>query len=133
MSGVVTMWRLLLQLLLLIHPQNWLSLLYQVQYDVIYQCASFTVLVCVFVCCRLFIYLFLESDISNEQFQCMVEWLKHNISPTTQVNSFMEKTAVKRAEWIRINRGESFENILREYPRLFDTPGMVSMMPQVLV
>ena len=56
----------------------------------------------------------------------MIEWLKHNVAPSSQVNSFMEKTAVKKAEWIRKNPGQSFDNILKEYPPLFDTPGMVS-------
>ena len=64
-----------------------------------------------------------ESDLPSEQFQSMVEWLKYNAAPTSQVNSFMEKTTVKRAEWIRKNTGESFGNILKEYPRLFDTQG----------
>ena len=68
---------------------------------------------------------FTESDLSDEQCKSMAEWLKHNLAPVAQVTSFMEKTAVKRAEWIRNNRGQSFDNILQEYPRLFDTPGMV--------
>ena len=38
----------------------------------------------------------------------------------------MEKTAVKRVAWIRDNPGQPFDNIIQEYPRLFDTPGMVS-------
>ena len=57
-----------------------------------------------------------ESDLPSEQFQSMIEWLKHNVAPSSRVNSFMEKTAVKRAEWIRKNHGQSFHNILKEYP-----------------
>ena len=45
----------------------------------------------------------------------MVEWLKHNVDPSPQVNSFKEKTAVKRAEWIRKSSRQSFDNILKEY------------------
>ena len=67
-----------------------------------------------------------ESDLPSEQFQSMIEWLKHNVVPSSQVNSFMETTAVKREEWIRKNPGQSFDNILKKYPRLFDTPGMMS-------
>ena len=62
------------------------------------------------------------SELPSEKFQSMVEWLKYNVAPSSQVNSFMEKTAVKRAEWIRKNTGQSFGNILKEYPRLFNTP-----------
>lgn len=66
-----------------------------------------------------------DCDLSSEEFESMTEWLKHNVEPVSQVSSFMKKTAVKRAEWIRNNPGQPFDNILREYPRLFDTPGMV--------
>lgn len=69
--------------------------------------------------------IFTESDVTSEEFQSMVEWLKHNVSPPSQVLSFMEKTAVNRAEWIRLNPGEPFDNIIKEYPRLFNTPGKV--------
>ena len=62
-----------------------------------------------------------ESDLPSEQFKSMVEWLKHNVARSSRVNSFMEKTAVKRAERIGKNPGQSFYNILKEYPRLFDT------------
>ena len=54
-----------------------------------------------------------ESHLPSEQFKSMVEWLKHNVVPFSQVNSFMEKTAVTRAEWIRKNSGQSFDNILK--------------------
>ncbi|XP_033104574.1 uncharacterized protein LOC117107122 [Anneissia japonica] len=38
---------------------------------------------------------FLETDLSDDQYSSMVEWLKHNTEPLSQVKSFMEKTAVE--------------------------------------
>jgi ribosome biogenesis GTPase A len=38
-----------------------------------------------------------------------------------------KKPAIKRAAWIRENPGITVEAILKEHPRLFDTPGMVSV------
>ena len=61
------------------------------------------------------------KTIDNPNRENIVEWLKHNVARSSRVNSFMEKTAVKRAERIGKNPGQSFYNILKEYPRLFDT------------
>ncbi|XP_033124873.1 uncharacterized protein LOC117123132 [Anneissia japonica] len=69
-----------------------------------------------------------SDDLTTEEFHKMVEWLKHNIAPASQITLFMKKTAAKRAEWIRANPGQPFNNIMTEYPRLFDMPGMVSIL-----
>lgn len=57
----------------------------------------------------------------------MTEWLRHNTTPSSQVHIFMEKTAVKRAEWIRGNTGQDLQKVVQEFPRLFHTPGMVEL------
>ena len=55
-----------------------------------------------------------------------MEWLKHHVEPLTKVKEFMSKTSVKRASWIREHSDLSVGAILKEHPRLIDTPGMVS-------
>lgn len=72
-----------------------------------------------------------DCDTTEEQFKSMTEWLKHNTTPSSQVHIFMEKTAVKRAEWIRGNTGQGLQKVVQEFPRLFDTPGMVSKIVSV--
>ena len=72
--------------------------------------------------------MFSETSLTSEEFESMVEWLRHNVAPLSQVRTFMEKTAVKRAELIRsLDDGTSHNNIVTDYPRLFDMPGMVSI------
>jgi hypothetical protein len=56
------------------------------------------------------------------------EWLKGNSEPLSTVNNFMEKTASSRAQWIRKNADLRIEEVIKEYPRLFDTPGMVLLI-----
>ncbi|PIK62632.1 hypothetical protein BSL78_00424 [Apostichopus japonicus] len=64
-----------------------------------------------------------DCSVSETDDYAMKEWLKNHIEPLSQVHEFMEKTTIKRAEWIRkswfIN-----SSILKEYPRLIDIPGM---------
>ena len=55
----------------------------------------------------------------------MVEWLKHHVEPPSKVKEYMQKTSVNRAAWIKENPQLSISDILKEHPRLFDTPGMV--------
>ena len=60
----------------------------------------------------------------------MVEWLKHHVEPLHKVKEFMGKTSVKRASWIREHSDLPVGAILKEHPRLIDTPGMVSISCQ---
>jgi hypothetical protein len=53
-----------------------------------------------------------------------VEWLKYHVEPLIKV--FMSKMSVKRASWIREHSDLSVGALLKEHPRLIDTPGMVS-------
>ncbi len=62
----------------------------------------------------------------QEDHQGMKEWLKHHTEPATKVKKFMEKTVINRAKWIRENKDLPIQTVITEYPRLFDTPGMVS-------
>ena len=56
----------------------------------------------------------------------MTEWLKHHVEPVTMVKTYMEKTVIPRARWIKENSELTIGAIMTQYPRLFDTPGMVS-------
>lgn len=58
----------------------------------------------------------------------MKEWMKTNSEPLSTVKEYMEKTAFNRAEWIRKNSDLSMQEVIKEYPRLFDTPGMVLLI-----
>ena len=71
---------------------------------------------------------FWETYLTTDQFQCMVEWLKHNVVHYPKSVHLWKKTAVKRAELIRMNNEESHENVVWNYPRLFDIPGMGSIL-----
>lgn len=53
----------------------------------------------------------------------MTVWLKNNRAPTMQVREYMRKTASAR---LKEFKGETdIGEVLRDYPRLLDTPGMV--------
>ncbi|XP_058651081.1 uncharacterized protein LOC131551888 isoform X1 [Onychostoma macrolepis] len=56
----------------------------------------------------------------------MTEWLKNNIWPLSQVEQYMKETSIHRAKWIRDNGTKTMMEIFKEYPRLLDTPGMIS-------
>jgi len=58
----------------------------------------------------------------------MIEWLKNNRSPHSQVMEFMRHTAPHRAAWIRSLGTKTVEEINAEYPRLHDSPGMVRII-----
>ncbi|XP_049333160.1 uncharacterized protein LOC111195806 isoform X2 [Astyanax mexicanus] len=67
-----------------------------------------------------------ETEISDERAEAMMEWLKNNIRPLSQVEEYMKQTAIHRAKWIREHGSKTMEEIKREYPRLLDTPGMIA-------
>lgn len=52
--------------------------------------------------------------------------VKNHTEPSATVKTFMEKTVINRAKWIRANTELPIRAVMDEYPRLFDTPGMVS-------
>ncbi|KAG1941532.1 uncharacterized protein si:dkey-286j15.1 [Pimephales promelas] len=66
-----------------------------------------------------------ESQLSSDVIQKMIEWLKNNRSPHSQVMEFMRHTAPHRAAWIRSLGTKTVEEINAEYPRLHDSPGMI--------
>ena len=51
--------------------------------------------------------------------------MKNHIEPVAMVKTYMEKTVVSRARWIKENSELTISEIMTQYPRLFDTPGMV--------
>ncbi len=63
----------------------------------------------------------------SERATQMTEWLKNNIWPASQVEQYMKETAIQRAKWIRDNGSKTIMEIVKEYPRLLDTPGMVGL------
>ncbi|CAM4579088.1 unnamed protein product [Leuciscus chuanchicus] len=67
-----------------------------------------------------------ESESSLTELHTMIEWLKNNRSPHSQVEELMIRTAPHRAAWIRSSGTKTVEEINREYPRLYDFPGMIS-------
>nr|XP_054591303.1 uncharacterized protein LOC129155133 isoform X3 [Nothobranchius furzeri] len=73
-----------------------------------------------------------EPTVSPERAIQMTEWLKNNIWPPSQVSQYMLETAIQRAQWIRSNGTMSIREIMAEFPRLVDTPGMISQDFSVL-
>ncbi|XP_032366173.1 uncharacterized protein LOC116684900 [Etheostoma spectabile] len=73
-----------------------------------------------------------EPTITPERAIQLTEWLKNNIWPQSQVGQHMLETALHRAQWIRSNGTTSLLDIITEFPRLVDTPGMISQDFSVL-
>ncbi|XP_034089809.1 uncharacterized protein LOC117557924 [Gymnodraco acuticeps] len=67
-----------------------------------------------------------EYDVPPEKLLEMVEWMKVNRYPVSQVEDYMNQTALHRGKWIRSNGSKSLPEILTEFPRLLDNPGMIS-------
>ncbi|XP_052449210.1 uncharacterized protein LOC128011128 [Carassius gibelio] len=67
-----------------------------------------------------------ESNVDSERATQMTEWLKNNIWPASQVEHYMKETVIQRAKWIRDHGSKTIMEIVKEYPRLLDTPGMIS-------
>ncbi|XP_071811145.1 uncharacterized protein [Apostichopus japonicus] len=74
----------------------------------------------------------MENNDFSEDLSSMVTWLKCHIAPADQVIEFMAKTAKARAADIRDNKQKKFSDILKEYPRLIDTDGMVEQDFKIL-
>lgn len=68
-----------------------------------------------------------EATVTEERAIEMTQWLKNNVWPQQQVAEFMQETVVYRAQWIRTNGTKSIQDIIAEFPRLVDTPGMVRL------
>ncbi|XP_056102916.1 uncharacterized protein LOC130082154 [Rhinichthys klamathensis goyatoka] len=66
------------------------------------------------------------SILSPERAVQLKEWLKNNTRPQDQVEQYMKETALFRAHWIRENGSKPISEVLSEFPRLMDTPGMIS-------
>ncbi|GAA6087512.1 uncharacterized protein LOC108180310 [Tachysurus ichikawai] len=67
-----------------------------------------------------------EANVDSERATQMTEWLKNNIWPASQVEQYMKETAIQRAKWICDHGSKTIMEIVQEYPRLLDTPGMIS-------
>ncbi|XP_028392503.1 uncharacterized protein LOC114517060 isoform X2 [Dendronephthya gigantea] len=74
-----------------------------------------------------------ESNISIDEYEGMVEWLKYHIEPLNKIKDFLKKTAIKRASWIREHSELSVSDIVKEHPRLFDTAGMIEQDFSIVV
>ncbi|CAM4570737.1 unnamed protein product [Leuciscus chuanchicus] len=67
-----------------------------------------------------------EYGVPLEKVQEMVEWLKVHKYPISEVENYMKETAIYRGKWIRNNGSKSIPEVLKEFPRLVDNPGMIS-------
>lgn len=68
-----------------------------------------------------------EEAIDPAEVEAMTQWLKHNKEPLSQVRDYQRKTARKRLSWIKDNPDKPVKEIFVQYPRLLDTPGLISM------
>ena len=75
------------------------------------------------------IYLAVECHTQEADHAGMKEWLKQHLEPASTIKLYMEKTVINRACWIKENSDLGIKEIMNEYPRLFDTPGMVGLKP----
>lgn len=71
------------------------------------------------------VFFFTECTISDERASQLEEWLRNNSQPLSEVETYMQNTAVYRAKCIRDNNW-TIDQILEEFPRLM-TKGMVSL------
>lgn len=69
-----------------------------------------------------------EYGVPLEKVQEMVEWLKVHKYPISEVENYMKETAFYRGKWIRNNGSKSIAEVLKEFPRLVDNPGMVRII-----
>ncbi|XP_063077443.1 uncharacterized protein LOC134467502 [Engraulis encrasicolus] len=67
-----------------------------------------------------------QDTVTAERAIEMAQWLQANIWPQSQVKEFMRHTVSYRARWIRANGSKAIGDIIAEFPRLVDTPGMIS-------
>lgn len=65
-----------------------------------------------------------ERTISDERASQLKEWLRNNSQPLSQIETYMQNTAVYRAKWIRDNNW-TIDQILEEFPHLM-TKGMIA-------
>lgn len=67
-----------------------------------------------------------ESHLDEAEVVSMKEWLKTHRQPADQVEEYMKFTAPLRMAWIRSGGTKPIREIIAEYPRLYDTRGMIS-------
>ncbi|XP_013870629.1 uncharacterized protein LOC106522237 [Austrofundulus limnaeus] len=65
-----------------------------------------------------------ECNISDERASKLKEWLRNNSQPLSQVETYMQETAIYRAKCIRDNSW-TIDQILQEFPHLM-TKGMIA-------
>ena len=68
---------------------------------------------------------FVENKLTEEESRTLISWLKSNRQPISQVKEYKAKTAPQRL--LAVKKMEDLGKVLKEYPRLLDTPGMVSI------
>ncbi|KAG7238760.1 hypothetical protein INR49_031276 [Caranx melampygus] len=65
-----------------------------------------------------------QPGLPPEKLQEMLDWLKVNKFPVSEVEAYMKETATYRGKWIPSNGSKSIPEMLKEFPRLVDSPGM---------
>jgi hypothetical protein len=64
------------------------------------------------------IIVFVECDTEDVDHHGMKECLKYHTEPASTVKTYMEKTVINRAKWIRENSELPIRAVMAEYPRL---------------
>ncbi|XP_046857509.1 uncharacterized protein LOC124450899 [Xenia sp. Carnegie-2017] len=57
----------------------------------------------------------------------MKQWMKDNWEPFSTLKSYMQKTVLNRSEWIEKTPQLTIREVMKEYPRLINVPGMVEI------
>ncbi|KAM6951105.1 uncharacterized protein FYW47_014625 [Aplochiton taeniatus] len=67
-----------------------------------------------------------ECHLGEAEAVGMKEWLQTHRQPAAQVEEYMKLTAPLRMAWIRCAGTKPVQDIITEYPRLYDTQGMIT-------
>ncbi|CAB3977881.1 Hypothetical predicted protein [Paramuricea clavata] len=64
---------------------------------------------------------FTTCTLPDDDYEGIVEWLKHHVEPVETVQNYMEKTSIKRAAWIEMDFDLLFKDV-KDNPFLKWTP-----------
>lgn len=72
-------------------------------------------------------FFFISSELTGEQddMDAKLNWLKCHTHPNKQVTSWMAETCKSRALFVRKDKQVPTADLLKQFPRLVDTDGMV--------
>ncbi|RXN20787.1 hypothetical protein ROHU_006995 [Labeo rohita] len=73
-----------------------------------------------------------RTSCEKDDSEAIISMSSISVIPANKVAEYMKETAIHRSQWIRANGTKSIEDITCEFPRLLDTPGMISQDFSVL-